>query len=257
MPHDMLEPPLSELSGSRKVIFYDQLGCGNSDWPKDRSLWKLSRFVDDLERVISNLKLKRYHLLGHSFGTTLATSFALTKLKGMESLILSSPCLSAKVWEHETTKLLKLLPKKAQKAIADYEKYGKNKKAYDQAYKEYWARFLYKSENIPKLYWKLRSRYKRKINYEVYNTMWGPNEIKATGNMAGFDLSTRLHEIKVPVLLLCGRYDESTPESTKYFKNLFPNAQMKVFERSAHMTFWTDRTEFIKTVRIFLNKVGK
>jgi len=33
------------------VIFYDQLGCGDSDRPEDPSLWTLERFVDELAAV--------------------------------------------------------------------------------------------------------------------------------------------------------------------------------------------------------------
>ncbi len=36
-PHDYLEP-LEPLSNERPVIFYDQLGCGNSDRPQNLSL---------------------------------------------------------------------------------------------------------------------------------------------------------------------------------------------------------------------------
>ena len=35
--HDYLEP-LERLTTDRSVIFYDQLGCGKSDQPDDRSL---------------------------------------------------------------------------------------------------------------------------------------------------------------------------------------------------------------------------
>jgi hypothetical protein len=38
--HDYLES-LERLATDRSVIFYDQLGCGKSDQPNDRSLWKI------------------------------------------------------------------------------------------------------------------------------------------------------------------------------------------------------------------------
>lgn len=42
--HDYLES-LEGLATARVVIFYDQLGCGRSDQPDDRSLWRIERFV--------------------------------------------------------------------------------------------------------------------------------------------------------------------------------------------------------------------
>ena len=39
--------PLERLSGpDRRVVLYDQLGCGESDRPHDSSLWRADRFVD-------------------------------------------------------------------------------------------------------------------------------------------------------------------------------------------------------------------
>ncbi len=48
--HDYLEP-LAGLAGDRAVIFYDQLGCGRSDQPDDPSLWRIERFVREVDTV--------------------------------------------------------------------------------------------------------------------------------------------------------------------------------------------------------------
>jgi hypothetical protein len=45
--HDYLEP-LQALADERPVVFYDQLGAGNSEVPDDISLWTNDRFVDEL-----------------------------------------------------------------------------------------------------------------------------------------------------------------------------------------------------------------
>ncbi len=37
------------------MVFYDQLGCGNSDRPDDESLWTVERFVEELEAVLDHL----------------------------------------------------------------------------------------------------------------------------------------------------------------------------------------------------------
>src|SRR3989344_7726374 len=70
-PHDYLEP-LEDLADERQIIFYDQLGCGNSERPDDDALWAVSRFVQELRSVIEGLGIEQYHLLGHSWGAALA-----------------------------------------------------------------------------------------------------------------------------------------------------------------------------------------
>jgi proline iminopeptidase len=50
--------PLEQLAGSdRRVVVYDQLGCGASDRPDDPSLWPADRFVDELKALRDHLDL--------------------------------------------------------------------------------------------------------------------------------------------------------------------------------------------------------
>ena len=59
----------------RSIIFYDQLGCGQSDAPKDLNLYSISNSVDDLEALIKALDIPRFHLYGHSFGGVVAYEY--------------------------------------------------------------------------------------------------------------------------------------------------------------------------------------
>jgi proline-specific peptidase len=61
--HDYLEP-LEALAADRQIVFYDQLGCGRSDQPDDRSLWRMERFVAEVDTVRRALHLEQMHLLG-------------------------------------------------------------------------------------------------------------------------------------------------------------------------------------------------
>src|SRR5262249_9694211 len=70
MPSDYLRP-LELLADERPVIFYDQLGCGKSDRPKDPSLWREDRFVEELATVRKALGLSEVHIYAHSWGTML------------------------------------------------------------------------------------------------------------------------------------------------------------------------------------------
>src|SRR5579885_653361 len=67
-PHDYIENLADLASDTRRVILYDQLGCGRSDQPDDTSLWRVERFVKELAIVRRELKLDRIHLLGQSWG---------------------------------------------------------------------------------------------------------------------------------------------------------------------------------------------
>ena len=72
LPSDYLYPLVSHFPTSRSIIFYDQLGCGRSDRPEDKKMYSIENAVQDLEELISYLKLDKFHLLGHSFGGIVA-----------------------------------------------------------------------------------------------------------------------------------------------------------------------------------------
>jgi proline iminopeptidase len=243
-PHDSLES-LEDLVDERQVIFYDQLGCGNSQRTYDKSLWTAEYFVKELQKIISELKLKKYHLLGHSWGAALALSFALTRPKGLQSIILADPYISTPQWEKDAKRLLNTMPSDMQKALRGGDIQSKE---YQKASKEFYYRHVYRFKKAPVAC----IRANNKMGVDIYRYMWGPEEFQPIGTLFDFDLIPSLPKIKVPALLVCGRFDEATPESVGYYKSLLPNAQMKIFEKSAHMPHWTEREEYMETIRKFL-----
>jgi proline-specific peptidase len=244
-PHDSLEP-LEDLADERKIIFYDQLGCGNSQRTRNKSLWTVEYFVRELSQVIRSLKLKKYHIIGHSWGSALAVAFALTKPKGLQSLILADPYISTPQWEKDAKLLVAQMPLEMQKAIKEG---NVDAKEYKDASKEYYYRHVFRFRKFPVACIKSNN----KMNYDLYGYMWGPDEFTVSGTLKSFDLIARLKEIKIPVLLLCGRYDEATPVALEVYKSQLKTAKIKVFEKSAHMPHWTERKAYIATVRKFLS----
>ena len=47
-PQDYLEPLEALAASGRRVIFYDQLGAGNSDHPHNPALWTVPLFMEEL-----------------------------------------------------------------------------------------------------------------------------------------------------------------------------------------------------------------
>jgi len=245
-PHDYLEP-LEDLGNNREVIFYDQIGCGLSDRLDDPNLMTPATFVDELAEIIRNLKLNKFHLLGQSWGAGLAAAFALEKPKGLKSIILTDSYLSTPVWEKDAKRLIKTLPKPMQTAL---RKNDLQSKEFKEASDEYYKRYVSRLRERPKAFDKMMKGF----SDTVYETMWGPKEFLATGTLRSFDLVPRLHEINYPTLLIAGRFDEATPESAKLFQSLIPNAELAIFEESAHCPFWSEREKFNKAVEVFLEK---
>src|SRR3712207_5835755 len=53
--HNCLEPLEALAQSGRPVVFYDQLGGGNSDRPDDPTLWNIDLFVEEVGRYAANL----------------------------------------------------------------------------------------------------------------------------------------------------------------------------------------------------------
>ena len=243
---------LKALEEDRPVFFYDQLGCGKSERPTDPSLWQIDRFVDELFQVRKELSLNKVHILGHSWGTTLAAAYCLTKPDGIKSVIFSSPCLSAPLWEQDQQRNLKKLPQKVQKTIKRCEENGTtDSKEYREATEEFNKQFVCRLHPYPEFLSK-GAEYK---NPEVYKKMWGPSEFHVTGNLKTFDCTKQLKDINCPVLFTCGRFDEATPETTQYYSSVTPDSKFHVFEKSAHMPYIEEQKEYLRVVGAFMNGV--
>ncbi|MBM7662174.1 proline iminopeptidase [Bacillus mesophilus] len=243
---------LRNLAKERPVIFYDQLGCGKSDWPTDTSLWKIDRFVEELGQICDALSLEDFHILGHSWGTTLAAAFYLKKPAGVKSIIFSSPCLSAPLWAKDQEENRKLLPLEIQQTLKKCEENGStDSEEYKNATKVFNQHFVCRLNPFPE-FLKEGKQYQ---NNDVYNIMWGPSEFHVTGNLKDFDCTSRLKEFQLPTLFTCGRYDEATPNSTEYFCSLTPNGKSHVFEDSAHLAYLEETEEYIRVMDNFMNEV--
>jgi proline-specific peptidase len=108
--HEPLEGLGALAAQGRRVVFYDQLGGGDSDRPDDESLWTIETFLDQLGSVREGLGLERIHLFGSSWGGMLALDYVLTRPEGLVGLVLNSTPTSAPRWAEETLRLRAALP---------------------------------------------------------------------------------------------------------------------------------------------------
>ncbi|HVZ67071.1 MAG TPA: proline iminopeptidase-family hydrolase [Patescibacteria group bacterium] len=246
-PHDYLEP-FEDLSNDRQIIFYDQLGCGNSEWIADKSTFTLEYYTEELTNLIKHLGLGKYIILGQSWGTAIGANFASTNPKGLASLILADPFLSTPLWVKDIHRIIEALPKKFQEKL----KQPPESDQYKEAIGEFYTKYLYGMKELPTAV--LKSEHK--MNSEQYKYMYGEDEFNPDGPLAKMDITHKLEKINVPTILLCGRFDQTTPELTEYFTTLIPNSKMRIFENSAHFPFWTERDECMKVIREFIKEAN-
>ena len=250
-PHDYLENLEALSSETRKVIFYDQLGCGRSDHPDDPSLCQVSRFADEVEAMRTALGLHRLHILGQSWGGMLAMEYALRQPKGLVSLILSNTTSSIPLWVKEANRLREELPPEMNATLLRHELTGTTSDPeYLQAMDVFYARHVCRVSPVPEFV----QRTFDQMGY-VYNYMNGPSEFHVIGVIKDWDRTDRLTEIRVPTLIVSGRYDEATPVINEVLHGGIAGSEWVMLENSSHLSHVEEPELYMQTVRAFLQRV--
>jgi proline-specific peptidase len=253
-PHDYLDPLAALAQSGRPVVFYDQLGSGNSDQPDDPTLWNIDLYLDEVATVRRELGLDRVHLLGQSWGGMLALSYALMQPAGFLSLVVADSTASMPLHAAEVNKLREQLPPEVQEVLNQHEAAGTtDDPAYEEAAMAFYARHICRLDPWPDY---LLEAFER-INPQVYQTMWGAGELHITGNLKDWDITSRLGEIGVPTLLLSGRYDEFTPAEQEVLREGIPGSEWVLFEQSAHLPHAEETERFLEVLEDFLSRVER
>lgn len=252
VPHDYLEPLARMAETGRRVIFYDQLGCGKSDRPDDPSMWTVDLFLDELREVRKHLGLEQCHLLGSSWGGMLAMEYALTTPPGLASLILAGAPHSIPQWIAEADRLREDLPSNIQQILQEHEDAGTtDDPEYQEAMMTFYRRHVCRLDPWPDYV----SRSFDGMGLQVYSTMFGPSEFHATGTLKDWDITHRLSEIDVPTLITSGRYDEATPAIAETTHAHIPISEWVLFEHSSHMPFVEEPDRYHRVLNEFLTRV--
>lgn len=247
--HDYLEP-LEALASERPVIFYDQLGCGKSDQPEDRGLWRMQRFVEEVKAIREGLGLASVHLLGHSWGGWLAIEYMLYEPTGVVSLVLSGTSASVSEYVRGTERLRAALPSEVRETLSRYEATQDfHNPEYEAAVVQFYKQHFCRLDPWPE---PLMRTVKNITGNPVYEVMWGPNEFIGTGNLVGWDRTTRLAEITVPTLITVGKYDSVVPSCAETLHRGIRDSRLEVLERSSHMAPLEEPNRYIELVKEFL-----
>jgi L-proline amide hydrolase len=248
MSHDYLRD-LDALADERPVIYYDQNGCGRSDRPDDARLWKLATFAEEIDTVRGALGLDRVHLFGQSAGGWIAIDYALRAPAGLVSLHLANTCASIPLFERGVARLRAALPGGAGAVIDTHESAGITTDPEYLAAVGLFNRLHFTGADDVADHVHAAVRV---MNPAIYAAMVGTG-LTFTGNMAGWDVTDRLGDLDLPVLVTSGRFDEMTPHAVRPMVDAIPGARWLLFEESAHLPMVTETDAFIRATRGFLD----
>jgi proline-specific peptidase len=231
------------LADERAVILYDQLGSGRSDHPNDPRNWTVERFTDEVDAVRRALGVSRWHVLGHSWGGTLALEYGARRPKELAGLVLASPLISTRSWIADANALRAELPADVQATLRTCDPPAPITQPCADATNTFYAAFNRRYPTSDGMRDYAQRKDGRGPNNELYNAMWGSSEFVATGTLKNYDGEPLLARLDGPrTLFIDGQYDEARPVTLAAFAQRVRGAEFAVVPGAAH-GFLSDRPE--------------
>jgi proline iminopeptidase len=236
------------------IYYYDQFGSYFSQTPTpdqlaDTSIWKVKRYVDEIEQVRKGLGLNKLFIYGHSYGALLALAYTYKYQDHVLGLIFSdmNPCPK----DFDTDMIL--AGKRADSIMYASDQYralmsDKNKGMpydtirYQTAFEKTFTRnFVLRLDSLPDAL----ERTKKHKNFDVAQRI-GPSTFSLN-----YDEMTR--KITIPVLLIAGNYDFIiTADQLKKLSHNFKNAQYYIVPGGGHICFVDAPENYFPTVIKFI-----
>lgn len=214
------------VADSRRVVNIDLPGHGKSSEPpllSDGKPWGVYEFADAVEKLITDLGLENFTLVGHSYGGRLA-------------IILGSRMRPEKIVLVDAAGI------KPRRSLKYYLKVYSFK-----TYKKM-ARLLFGKKKGEAMIEKKRA----KAGSADYRNA-SPMMKMVMSRSVNQDLRHHLPEIQAPTLLIWGELDTATPlRDAKLMEKLIPDAGLVEFKGCGHYSFLENPGQFRAVIRSFL-----
>jgi len=230
-----------------RLALVDLRAQGRSE-PAPEVTWTLERMAQDVIMLALALRLRRYVVLGHSYGAFVALQNAVDYPGQAVATIVSGGVPTVRFLEGVGAALETFEPIELREQVAaSWEREASvttrvevAELLHDQ------LPFHFRDPKDPRI-----QEYERRSE----GTVGSPDVLRhfATASYGGIDLEDRLVDVTQPVLVLAGRDDRVCPvEASERMAELLPRAELHVFEESAHMTFVEEPEAYLDVVRSFL-----
>jgi proline iminopeptidase len=248
--HNYLLPFLA-LSRDRPVIFYDQLGCGQSDSPTDEATYTIQRAVDEVDAIRAALGLERIVLFGNSWGSMLAIEYMCQgRSAGVEKLILSGALASIPQTVAGMRRWIAAMP--GGDRLMALEAAGETgSDEYVQLTQRFYDRHVCRAQPTPPEVAESLAIAGSSIAYRVMN---GPNEFTIVGVIKDWDRRADLGRIAVPTYITMGEFDEVDLACHQTLHQGIAGSSFEIFPGASHMTMNEDPEGYVAAVARFIDR---
>ena len=245
--------PFEAIGDDRLVIRYDQLGAGKSDRLTDTTLMVIPRFVEELDSLRRALKIDKWFVNGHSWGTVLALEYYKAHPDRVAGIVFGGSVFDWPQYARETEIWARELSDSSQRAIAQWKRDGNAESpAFMRATDEFYALTVWRRPVQADL-----DSTNAGYGTPQYVYMQGAYEFVVTGTLKNYDVRADLPKIRVPVLSTTGEFDEVGPKTVEAHARLIPGAKFIRYKGAGHVTSWDARDANVRDVREFLRSADR
>lgn len=254
LPHESVQPLEMLALAGRRVVFYDQLGCGNSDRPDDASLYSLDLFVEEIDSVRRALGLERIHLWGTGWGSVLALQYVLDGTTGVASLTLTSATARMPRSMQDLEPVYRLLPPRVGRVLRDWDEEQARADAEERmrAWRFVQTRYLCRLSPWPDYLMEALAKFGHRVN----QTIVAPRALLPTGPLKDWNVEDRLGEIDVPTLVIKSRYDLALDAAKRVHQGI-TGSTLVTFRHSSSMPYIEEARRYRRVVGRFLDHIDK
>ena len=235
------------LADAYRIVTFDARGSGDSDAtpPYTHAQW-----VADVDALRAHVGVERFVMTGGSYGGYVALEYTLAHPERVSHLILRDTSASRRFEAMARRNALARAAEFPDITEELLDMLFEGRVPDDATMRSAYATIapLYDANTSPQ---KAAERVKSAIfRADTHNQAFA-------GNLPGYDLTDRLHEIQVPTLIVVGRHDWITPvAASEEIASGIPNAELVIFEHSGHSPQLEENERFIAVVRDFLTRHG-
>lgn len=242
---DYLDP----LGQRYRLVFVDQRAQGRSHRDCDTHGWTLHQMARDVSAIAAELGVERYAVLGHSYGAFVALQHAVDGPGAAVATIISSGLPSSRWLTEVAANLASFEPVELRARVA--ESWERETAVSTE---EEFAALL--ADQLP---FHFRDPLDPRIEdyrARLADMRYAPAVLRhfSGEGYGGIEVQDRLWHVQQPVLVLAGRHDRICPiAAAEAMASSLPNAELVIFEESAHTAFVEEQERYLEVVRRFLD----
>jgi len=256
--HHYFHPHFSQAKKFARVIYYDQRGCGLSDY-KPGDGYTVAQAVHDLENLKKALGIEKWVVLGHSYGGYLAQRYTMEFPESVAGLVLvtAAPGLAGKVTG--TRQYDYISDEEKQKIREVGQQLGKlleEKKLPEEKFLEIlvYNRHLNGDWKRQSYYKPLPEEFARMALYEWKHDSNFNHRMSEDMNRVNLDGA--FQDCPIPTLILESKWDLTwTVEKPDEVQKNHPGSLMVLFEQSGHNPFADEPRKFFQVLKKFIKEL--